>query len=212
VAGFCCSFGQAFADGCVFVHTDAWPGRPRSGWTDAGVSNAVAERRSCSAVLGRVEELQGHGLLMSLVLGLSLIGIGLTLLLIEAFNPGFFVAVPGTVAFVLGLVALLLPDFYTYPTAWLLIIVFTAAVTWVAIRVYKRIAPPEKSTTTFTVDNIVGQVGRAASAISAEAGEVRIHGETWHARSSTPIAEGATIRVVGVAGNFTVNVEAVEAP
>lgn len=147
---------------------------------------------------------------MDVVLGLSLIGIGLLLYLVEAFNPGFFIAAPGTVALVLGVIALFFPDFYVYPLAWLGIIVLSGLATLGTVRFYRRWAPPEKSTTTFTVDNIVGQAGVAATEITAQRGTVRVHGESWGARSREPIAKDAKVRVVATVDNFTVTVEPAE--
>ena len=145
------------------------------------------------------------------VIGLALIGVGLLLYVIEAMNPGFFIAVPGTVALVLGVIALFFPDFYLYPLAWLGIIVLSGASTWGTLRFYKRWAPPSKSTTTFTVDNIVGEPGVTATAINSErGGTVRVHGESWNARSAAPIAKDRKVRVVAVVDNFTVTVEPLE--
>lgn len=144
---------------------------------------------------------------MDVVLGLVLIAVGLLLYIAEAFNPGFFIAVPGTVALVLGVLALFFPDFYTYPLAWLGIIVLSGVATWLTVRFYKRWAPPSKSTTTFTVDNIVGQPGVAATAIDRQRGTVRVHGESWNARSASPVNRGDPVRVVAVVDNLTVTVE-----
>lgn len=147
---------------------------------------------------------------MDVVLGLALIGVGLLLYIVEAFNPGFFIAAPGTVALVLGVVALFFPHFYLYPMAWLGIIVLSGLSTWGTVHFYKRWAPPEKSTTTFTIDNIVGQAGVAATDITAQRGTVRVHGESWGARSKLPIGKDTRVRVVATVDNFTVTVEPVE--
>ncbi len=148
---------------------------------------------------------------MDVVLGLALIGVGLLLYLVEALNPGFFIAAPGTVALVLGVVALFFPDFYEYPLAWLGIIILSGVATLGTVQFYKRWAPPAKSTTTFTVDNIVGEPGIAATTIdSHRGGTVRIHGESWNARSPKPIAKDVRVRVVAVVDNFTVTVEPLE--
>lgn len=148
---------------------------------------------------------------MDVVLGLALIGVGLLLYIIEAMNPGFFIAVPGTVALVLGVIALFFPDFYEYPLAWLGIILLSGLSTMLTIRFYKRWAPPGKSTTTFTVDNIVGEPGIADTDINMErGGTVRVHGESWNARSAAPIPKDRKVRVVAIVDNFTVTVEPLE--
>jgi membrane protein implicated in regulation of membrane protease activity len=48
---------------------------------------------------------------MELNIGWVMIIIGLVLLVVEALQPGFFVAVPGTALIVLGTVTLLFPGF-----------------------------------------------------------------------------------------------------
>lgn len=149
---------------------------------------------------------------MDVVLGLVLIGVGLLLYLVEALNPGFFIAAPGTVALVLGVVALFFPDFYVYPLSWLAIIVLSGLSTFATVQFYKRWAPPGKSTTTFTVDNIVGQDGVAATDIDGKRGTVRVRGESWNARSATPVPRGGSVRVTAVVDNLTVTVEPVAGP
>ncbi|HQR29977.1 MAG TPA: nodulation protein NfeD [Anaeromyxobacteraceae bacterium] len=47
---------------------------------------------------------------------------------------------------------------------------------------------------------MVGEVGEATSDVGPEAGEVFVHGERWAARSPTPIARGAAVRVREVHG------------
>jgi len=49
------------------------------------------------------------------------------------------------------------------------------------------------------VQGMVGEEGRAASAVAAE-GKVYVHGELWDARSAVPIAAGDSVRVLAVEG------------
>jgi membrane-bound serine protease (ClpP class) len=46
---------------------------------------------------------------------------------------------------------------------------------------------------------MVGEIGRAATNVAPE-GRVYVHGETWEARSVSPVASGAEIRVLAVEG------------
>jgi membrane-bound serine protease (ClpP class) len=57
---------------------------------------------------------------------------------------------------------------------------------------------------------LVGSAGEALSEVGPAGGEVFVHGEYWHARSTTPIPKGARVRVVGVDG-LTVTVVADQA-
>lgn len=147
---------------------------------------------------------------MEVTLGLGLLAGGLVLYIIEAMNPGFFIAVPGTVLLVVGVLVIFFPGLFEYTISWLGIIVLAAATAWLTMRFYRRWAPPEKSTTTTSVDNIVGKSGITDTETTSTGGQVRIEGETWRAVSvSTPIPAGARVEVVGRDGNLTVQVRLV---
>jgi membrane protein implicated in regulation of membrane protease activity len=148
---------------------------------------------------------------MALELALLLIGGGLVLYIVEAFNPGFFIAVPGTVLIVVGVVLLFFPQLFDYTLSWLGLIVLAAVTSWVTMRAYRRWAPPETSTTTPSVDNIVGQLGVADEPVSSTGGHVRVQGELWRAKSESPIATGTRVEVVGLDGNLTLKVRAADA-
>lgn len=47
---------------------------------------------------------------------------------------------------------------------------------------------------------MVGELGRALSAITLDGGQVLVHGEIWNARSDVPIPPGGTVRVVALNG------------
>lgn len=147
---------------------------------------------------------------MSVELGLLLIGGGLVLYLIEMLNPGFFIAVPGTVLIVVGILLLFFPSMFDYPLSWLGLIVLAAATAWVTMRVYRRWAPPETSTTTPSIDNIVGKLGVADEAVTPDGGHVRVAGELWRATSEVTVAVGTRVEVVGLEGNLTLKVKPVQ--
>jgi membrane protein implicated in regulation of membrane protease activity len=147
---------------------------------------------------------------MDVELGLLLVGAGLVLYIVEASNPGFFIAVPGTVLIVVGIVLLFFPALFDYPLSWLALILLAGVVSWVTMRVYRRLAPPSTSTTTTSVDNIVGKLGVAERDISASGGDARIEGELWRARSDSPLPAGTRLKVVGRDGNLTVKVQPID--
>lgn len=148
---------------------------------------------------------------MGVELGLLLVGAGLLLYLIEMFNPGFFIAVPGTVLIVVGVVLLFFPQLFDYTLSWLGLIVLAAVTSWVTMRAYRRWAPPETSTTTPSVDNIVGQLGTADEPVTGTGGHVRVKGELWRARSASTIPAGTRIEVIGLDGNLTLKVRPADA-
>ncbi len=143
---------------------------------------------------------------MDLWLALTLVGAGIVCYIIETMNPGFFIAVPGTVLIVVGALGVLAPDIYDFAFAWVAIIVLAAVTAYATMRVYRRIAPPGMSTTTTSVDNIVGRRGVTVSEVNATQGEVRIEGEGWRARSPVPIPAGTRIEVTGREGNLVLTV------
>jgi inner membrane protein len=140
--------------------------------------------------------------------GLILLGLGVVLYIIETTNPGFFIAIPGTVLLVAGLIMIVSPELFQQPWSWLIIIVVSVIATWASIQVYKRIAPPEKSNTTIGIQNVVGQLGVTQTEVTTERGEVRIQGESWRAKAeSGAIASGAKVVVVATEGGLTVIVK-----
>lgn len=144
---------------------------------------------------------------MDLWLALTLVGAGVVCYIIETMNPGFFIAVPGTVLIVVGTLGVFAPDIFDYTWSWFAIIALAAVTAYVTMRVYRRIAPPGMSTTTTSVDNIVGKQGVTVSAVDATEGEVRIEGEGWRARSPVPIPSGTRIEVTGREGNLVLTVQ-----
>ena len=149
---------------------------------------------------------------MALEIGLALIGAGLVCYILEAMNPGFFIAVPGTVLLVAGALLVFVPDLFDVPYVWAIIILVAAGSAWATMHAYRRWAPPEKSRTTSSVDTIVGKTGVAADAVTPDGGRVRIEGEAWRAVSAGPIAPGSRVEVVGLEGNLTLRVKAIESP
>ena len=49
------------------------------------------------------------------------------------------------------------------------------------------------------MEGMVGEIGHAATAVAPE-GKVYVHGETWDARSTSPVVSGAEVRVLAVEG------------
>lgn len=147
---------------------------------------------------------------MAVELALLLIGGGIVCYILEVFNPGFFIAVPGTVLIVVGVLLLFLPRLFDYELSWLGLIVLAAATAWVTMRVYRRMAPPSTSTTTPSIDNIVGQLGVVSEDITAAGGHVRVSGELWRAKADVPLATGARVKVVGLDGNLTLKVQPIQ--
>lgn len=139
---------------------------------------------------------------MDAVLGISLgwvlIVLGALLLVIEATNPGFFVAVPGTVMIILGILFVLGVDVFGSSLGVVVGVGTALAAAAVTVWLYSRVTPQEKPTT-ISRDSVVGLEGRVIRAVDPDSigGKVLINGVEWSARSvSGPLAEGTKVVVV----------------
>lgn len=152
-----------------------------------------------------------EGTVAGIAIGWIMVVAGVVMLVIEAFSPGFFIAVPGTVLIILGLLSLFFPAIFNSP--WIIAIAVAAGlVSAVAtIWLYGRLTP-EGSPTTVSRDSLLGREGRVLREVNAEtlAGKVDIGGVEWSARSSREtIGTGKRVRVVKSEGVHVV-VEEVE--
>jgi membrane-bound ClpP family serine protease len=152
-----------------------------------------------------------EGTVAGIAIGWIMVVAGAIMLVIEAFNPGFFIAVPGTVLIIMGLFSLFFPAIFNSP--WIIAITVAAglASAMATIWLYGRLTP-EGSPTTISRDSLLGKTGWVRREVNAEtlAGKVDIDGVEWSARSSQgSIAPGRKVRVVKSEGVHIV-VEEVE--
>ncbi|MGB1586742.1 MAG: NfeD family protein [Thermoplasmatota archaeon] len=133
--------------------------------------------------------------------------VGLALILLEVINPGFFIAVPGTVLAGFGFASLIAPSvFFGASAAWA-IPIFGVPATLFTMWAYKRMAPPDSPPETLSEDSLPGRQGTVERDIPADdAGRVRIEGQSIRAVADEPLAAGTRITVVSVDG-LTVKVE-----
>jgi membrane protein implicated in regulation of membrane protease activity len=137
---------------------------------------------------------------MELDVGWLMVIIGLGLLIVEASQPGFFVAVPGTTLIVLGVFTLLIPEFaQDYAPA---IIVITALVSSIiTIIFYRKMAPGQKPQTT-SMDILAGKEGVVVKKVhpGSISGKVQIENQIWSATGESEIDEGKKITVISSEG------------
>ncbi len=142
--------------------------------------------------------------------GLLLIVFGLALLMLEVkFTSYGLLGIGGVTSLVLGSLMLVdasAPDLRLSLAFVLPIALAMTAIILFLVRLAVR-AQRERSVTGMA--GMVGETGRAMSAITPEGGEVVVHGEIWQARSHSPVSAGATVRVQAVNG-LTVTVSADE--
>ncbi len=137
-------------------------------------------------------------MVIDLSFGWLLIVLGTALLLIEAFSPGFFAAVPGTVMILLGILLLLGIDIFGSVWGVLIGVVIAMVTAGFTIWLYSRITPDE-SPVTISRDSLVGMEGLVLRSVDPNtlSGKVRIAGQDWSARSpGGPIPPGKRVRVV----------------
>ncbi len=136
------------------------------------------------------------------VIGLTFIIVGIFMLLAEATSPGFFIAIPGTVLIVLGIIGMIVPDII-FGSIWgpIIAVIIAAPATIVTILLYQRLATPGPPTTT-AATSLIGKKGIVTKEIIPEtiSGKVRIMNQIWSATSVEPISKGARIVVVDSKG------------
>lgn len=139
-----------------------------------------------------------------LTVGYGFIALGVIFFLIEATMPGFFLGVPASILVILGVIALVVPDFDLF-SIWAPLIVVLVGVPSTAITIwtYRRMAPADEEPTTQTGSNIIGATGRVTTQVIPDRprGKVKIEHQEWSAISETGVLPvGALIRVVRVDG------------
>ena len=139
--------------------------------------------------------------------GLGLMILGICFMVAEAFVPSFgILGFGGVIAFVVGSIILLDEDqlSISLPLIGGTALISAAFFMWVIgklIRVRRRVAVTG-------AEEMIGITGHALHDFETE-GKVRVHSETWNARSGVPIAKGQTVRVVAMEG-LMLNIEPID--
>ncbi len=137
---------------------------------------------------------------MELDIGWAMIIIGLGLFIVEAVQPGFFVAVPGTTLIVLGTVTLLIPEFaQAYAPAIIVVIAIISSI--ITITLYRKMAPGQKPQTT-SMDVLEGREGTVIKTVRPDSidGKVKIDNQIWSATGESVIDEGRKVIVISSEG------------
>jgi inner membrane protein len=131
-------------------------------------------------------------------LPMGFIIVGVLLFLWEVSMPGFFIAIPATVAVILGVIGLFVEGFFTSPWVILIGVLVALPVTALTIRVYRSLAPPSGAPTTTTGESMAGREGVVTVEVEPETtrGKVRLSGTVWSARSSDDTRIPVGTRVV----------------
>ncbi|MGD8828191.1 MAG: nodulation protein NfeD [Gammaproteobacteria bacterium] len=132
--------------------------------------------------------------------GLALIALGIVLMSAEAFVPSFgALGIGGIISFVVGSVMLMdtqVPG-YGIPLPVLIIVSLVAALLVLGL-IYLALRSRQRP----VVSGREEMIGATAVALSdfEDQGMVRVHGENWSARSTTPVHSGQRLRVTEIDG------------
>ncbi len=133
--------------------------------------------------------------------GLLLLMLGLGLFVTELFvASGGLLTLGGAVAFTIGSMMLIdSPYPFLRISLYAIIPAVIATGAFVLFAVGYGLKAQKRRATTGD-QGLIGETGRARTAVDAGSGKVFVHGEYWFATSNAPIESGAPVRVVGVDG------------
>lgn len=129
--------------------------------------------------------------------GLALIGLGLALMVAEAFSPSFGgLGLGGIAAFVFGSLILIDTQAPGFGISLSLIVGLALMSAIVLFFVVGFALKAHRRPIVTGGEELVGATGRAVSGFPG-AGSVHLHGEVWSARSEAAISPGAQVSVIG---------------
>lgn len=129
--------------------------------------------------------------------GLALIGLGLGLMIAEAFVPSFgALGLGGITAFVIGSLILIDTDAPGYAISLPLIAGFAVGSAVLLVLVVGLAVRAHRRPVATGAEQLIGARGTAVAGFPGS-GSVHLHGEVWSARSTDPIPSGTPIRVIG---------------
>jgi len=133
--------------------------------------------------------------------GLLLILFGVLLFILEVKVTSYgLLGIGGVTSLVLGSLMLVdasAPDLRLSLGFVLPIALGMSAIIFFLVRL--AVSAQRERTVTGTA-GMIGEVGRAVSAITPDGGQVLVHGELWRARSTVPLPAGSRVRVERLAG------------
>lgn len=132
--------------------------------------------------------------------GLALIILGLAFLIAELFLSSFGVlGVGGIIAFVAGSILLLDTNAHGYTIHWFLIFLM-AALSALFFFLVIGVAVRSRTRRVITgMEELPGMIGVAVSDFDHE-GWIKVHSESWHAHTETPVKKNQEVRVIKVEG------------
>ena len=151
---------------------------------------------------GKPEESMADELLADSEIGLAFIIVGILLFVIEVFQPGFLIAVPGTVFIVLGLLmsfneALGLSTFSLVTIG----LVVGLGSLYGTMRMYQSLAPPD-TPSEMSIKSMIGRAGVVTKDVVANeiAGKVKVGREEFRATADIALSLGTKVKVTHAEG------------
>lgn len=132
--------------------------------------------------------------------GLALLGLGIALMVAEAFAPSFgILGLGGVAAFVFGSVMLMDTGVPGYEVPLAIIGAVAAASALVMFLIIALFMRSRSRSVATGREGMVGAEGEALEDFE-ERGRVFVHGESWRATTSAPVARGQRVRVTDIEG------------
>ena len=131
------------------------------------------------------------------MIAVALIVLGAAFLIYEAFSPGAFLVIPGTVMIILGIIGSVYPDIMMSWWSPVIAVVIAVPVTVLTVKAYQRLAVPGPPETTVT-ESLIGKQGTVTSGTRPGTlkGKVKIGSEIWSADSEEELETGTPVVVV----------------
>ncbi|MFW6376193.1 MAG: NfeD family protein [Thermoplasmatota archaeon] len=131
-------------------------------------------------------------------IGIWLIVAGIVLIIVEAIEPGFFIAIPAGVLIVIGIIQISNPGFLFSIYTPVIVAAVVLVLTFGSLKFYQKISPPSKPTTTMS-SSLEGRVGKVVKTIKPDeiTGKVKIENQLWSATSKEEkIEEGKKVQII----------------
>ncbi|HSP24726.1 MAG TPA: nodulation protein NfeD [Saliniramus sp.] len=125
----------------------------------------------------------------------ALVGLGIALMVAEAFSPSFgILGIGGAIAFALGSMMIFDGDIPGFELSIYVVLASTAVTALIVIVAVAAAIRSFRSPATTGDEALMGERGRVLSWAAGD-GEIEIHGERWHAVSDAPLVAGELVRV-----------------
>jgi membrane-bound serine protease (ClpP class) len=128
--------------------------------------------------------------------GAGLLLLGVAMMVGEAFAPSGALAVGGIVAFAFGSLFLFSGDVPGFQLSWSVVASATVVSAGLLVVIFAAVWRSHRRVVVIGDPALLGSAGQVVRWADSE-GEVQVRGERWHATSTTPLAPGQRVRILG---------------